>query len=78
MKLYKIERKDDDVGYDNYDSAVVCAENKEAARKMHPAGWDIDYPDIDWVKPEDVIVEYIGEARAGLTSSVIVASYNAG
>lgn len=36
MYLYKISRKDD-CGYDEYDSAVVCAESRIKARFIHPS-----------------------------------------
>jgi len=87
MKLYRIWQ-DVNNNYDTYDSAVVCAENEEEARKIHPDG-TYDYPEDEdleimdeeygsWVKKKYVKVEYIGEAREGLKKGVIVASFNAG
>jgi arylsulfatase A-like enzyme len=38
MKLFLISQ-DENGGYDTYDSAVVAAEDEEAARKIHPT-WD--------------------------------------
>ncbi len=36
LKLYLVERDTDDEEYDIYDAIVVCAENKDEARKIHP------------------------------------------
>ena len=92
MKLYTITRTSSP-GWDTYDSAVVAAHNEEEARNMHPNGdiWvkpgyytdgvvDGYYNSIDsWVEPENVIVEYIGEASKTIKKPcVIVSSYNAG
>ena len=37
MNLYLIER-DDNASYDEYVSAIVCAESEEEAVKIHPNG----------------------------------------
>jgi hypothetical protein len=77
MKIYKISQEVNN-DYDTYDSAVVCAENEEKARLMNPAGkWGEEY--TSWAyKPEQVKVEYLGEAKEGLKEGFIVESYNAG
>ena len=92
MKLYKIVRTDS-IEWDTYDSAVVAAHDKEEAKLMHPNGdiWaasgyytnsstDEYYNSIDtWTEPENVIVEYIGEASKTIKEScVVISSYNAG
>jgi hypothetical protein len=83
MKLYKIWQSVNDV-YDTFDSAVVCAKNKEEARKIHPEGHGRettnDEPDGFgyWCTLDNVQVEYIGEAKSGMKKGVVVASYNAG
>lgn len=71
MNLYLI-RQDANDGYGIYRSAVVCANSTEEARSMSPASgepidwagqsrWDAD----QWVsRPDDVIVELIGQAVA--------------
>jgi len=80
--------------YDTYDSAIVCAENEEEARKTNPGGfhvwhdgsWYFQYmdgtekpcEDTTWCNIEDVKVEFIGEAREGLAKGIICASFNAG
>jgi len=80
MKLWKITQNVQ-TGYDTYDSAVVAAETEDEARVMHPSsGKDIsaEYPG-DWAsKPEDVTVEYLGEAGVYMAKQVVCASYNAG
>lgn len=45
MKIYLISQKVNN-GYDTYDSAIVCAKNKEEAIKWHPKG-NYDYPEGD-------------------------------
>ena len=41
MKLYKISQ-DENNEYDTFDSAIVCAESEEEAKKIHPAEMDYD------------------------------------
>ena len=85
MKLYKISQ-DVNNDYDTYDSAIVCADNEDIARKIHPSGDACDdysefqhnHFDCSWCNPEHVKVEYIGEAKEGTELGVILASYNAG
>lgn len=78
MKLWKISQ-DVNNDYDTYDSAVVAAETEEIARCIPPGAmyaggrWPADI----WA-PVDKVVEYIGEAKPGTASGVIVASFNAG
>ena len=40
MNIYKISQ-DERFSCDTYDSAIVCAENEDDARKIHPASNDI-------------------------------------
>ena len=35
LKIFKISQTEN-AGYDTYDSAVVCAENEEKAKRIHP------------------------------------------
>lgn len=44
MNLYLIER-DDNASYDEYISAIVCADSEEEAVKIHPGG---DFFDTGW------------------------------
>ncbi len=92
MKLYTINRTSSH-GRDTYICAVVAAHNETEARNMHPNGntWVMQgyytdgvvnkyYNSLDtWVEPENVVVEYIGEASETIKKPcVIVSSYNAG
>lgn len=77
MKLFRIYQSRDGVP-DTYDSAIVAAEDADAARRIHPDGrvWDENGWDYySWVEsPENVSVEMIGEARAYQEQGVILAS----
>jgi hypothetical protein len=84
LKIYKIWQEEHN-DWDTYDSAIVCAESEEEAKRMRLSIEERDlkelYPNCQyasWVIPEMVKVEYIGEAKEGLKKGVIVASYNAG
>jgi hypothetical protein len=84
MNIYKIERIDS-CGYDEYDSAIVAAENESDARTIHPAHY-IEKPVTDniddeygsWVTLSKVKTTLIGTAIEGTPRGVIVASFNAG
>jgi len=55
MKIYLLTSNLDD--YDQYDACVVCAENEESAKKMHPEdGKDInsEYHENDFTWPKDI------------------------
>lgn len=78
MKLYLISQ-DVNNDYDTYDSAVVAAENDEAARLTLPghSRWGDYY--TSWAKnPDQVTVLHIGDAVPGTEAGVICASFNAG
>jgi len=82
MKLYLISRTDQ-VGYDEYDSAVVCAGSEEEARLIHPSryteGWNGKEEEYGtWVNADTITVKYLGEATESLSAGVVCASYNAG
>lgn len=89
MKIYRISQNVNN-DYDTYDSAIVCAENEEEARKIHPdKDLDFDYPECSkdkkldrdygtWTKKRFVKVEYLGEAKENTTRGVLLASFNAG
>ena len=47
MKLYKLSQEINN-HYDTYDSVIVCAENEEEARKIHPAHYVTHYRDGAW------------------------------
>lgn len=77
MKLWKISRNDR-IGYDEYDSAVVAAWSEELARNIHPS--DVESRNgtgIDWDAPKNLTVEYLGTTDRAI-GGVILASFNAG
>lgn len=80
MKLYLIKQSVNQ-NYDTYDSAVVAALSEDDAKMTHPSGVDADmkYWGDSWCKtPDEVSVEYIGEAPQITEREVICASFNAG
>lgn len=92
MKLYIISQKEAR-GYDTFSSAIVCAESPEQAKTIHPRGdiynddmylYDKDnrwlrYSSREWAsKPDNVGVEYIGEATDTVKFGIVLASFHAG
>lgn len=84
LYLYKIWM-DGDAGWDEYDSAVVCAENVGEAKRIHPGGYPFNRRTDKWehnygwtTDPNDVQVQYIGVANKDMEPGVVVASFNAG
>jgi hypothetical protein len=76
MNIYKISQ-DVNVDVDTYDSAIVCAESEDEARKIHPSEWD-NWTTYDWCKIQDVKVELIGIANTNQIKGVILSSFNKG
>jgi hypothetical protein len=72
FNLYKVWRIDD-IGYDEYDSAVVCAGSEEEALATNPSEHSTWTTSIDNLR-----VEYIGEAAAWMGKGVVLTSFNAG
>lgn len=53
MKIFLISQDVND-GYDTYDSAVVCAQNEESAKRVDPSGYyKIDEQGNFWFKYAD-------------------------
>lgn len=88
MKIFKISQNENN-GYDTYDSAVVIAESEDEARLMHPNddpqdnrvtrnSWIKDSFKVWCTKPEQVNVEYLGEAEYSQSIGFICKSFNAG
>lgn len=81
MNLYLIER-DDNASYDEYISAIVCADSEEEAVKIHPDGeiWGTVYRwDDTWAEnPSLVKCRKIGVADESVEKGVVLASFNAG
>lgn len=77
MKLWKIWQDVNDEA-DTYDAAIVAAESEDAARRIHPNRMPLSwrFGQGSWCPPEQVKVELIGEARDGLRSGVVLASFN--
>lgn len=84
LHIYKVVRHEP-IGYDTYDSCVVCAESGKAAMNILPWGrtiqeeFDKDMIAFAWTeRKENISCEYIGEATGRSMPGVILASYNAG
>ena len=80
MNIYKLTRNDD-WGYDDYDSIIVIADNKEDAINIDPYGNKVDWtnPRSPWVcSPILLDVELIGTATEGSVFGCVLASFNAG
>jgi hypothetical protein len=82
MKLYLLSQNQN-TGYDTYSDLVVCAKDEEEARHIHPSQYKdnpwADYSYSTWCMcPEDVDVEYIGEASEHLKKGIVCASFHAG
>ena len=81
MRLFLISRpKELESSWDEYDSAVVCAETKHEARNMHPrTGKPIaeteKWQQAEWIPAASVQVKYIGQPAAHLKKGVILASF---
>lgn len=91
MNIYKISQTENNQWDAAYEFAIVVAESEAEARNMRPwfeagAGFELL---IDWEKeqdrlgcwclsPEQVVVEYLGEAAPGLTKGIIHAHWIAG
>lgn len=79
-KIYKLTQNVNN-HYDTYDSCIVCAENEEKAKYIHPSlhNWDGTVSNYDgWCDVKDVNVKEIGIANEEIEIGVILASYNAG
>jgi len=74
MKIFKVERPEDDWGYNEYDGFVVIAENEAEARNTQPSSLQEQWP----VSPNKLIVTEIGEANPDVKPGVILASFVAG
>lgn len=84
MNIYLIKRTDT-IGYDEYDSAVVIAEDDEKARHIHPGGYgkfengEWSMGGYAWAMPQSLEVTLIAKAVPDLPNQgVILASFNAG
>ncbi len=75
MKLFLVSRLDS-IGWDEFDSFVVAAENEKSALEFHPTG--DKKGGYGWtMRKEDIGIECIGESNSKV-EEVIIASFNAG
>jgi hypothetical protein len=81
MKLYHISQNQNN-DYDTFSDLVVAAESEEEARNIHPSQWRENpwaYFDAWCKSPDQVKVEYIGEAANHIKKgSIICSSFHAG
>lgn len=82
MNIYVLEQTEN-TGYDTYDACVVCAENENEAKSMHPAGYalvDGKFPGDEfeeWAsRPENVKCTLIGVAGNSVAKGILLASFN--
>lgn len=81
LKLFLVSR-DDVIGYDTYESFVVCASDIEEARNTHPSwGWEEDrkmcYP--VWCDDmKHLSVKYLGLATGSLEKGIVCTSFKNG
>lgn len=85
MKLFLLTQTEN-LAYDTYDSCVVCAENGNQAKKIHPCTYETGewWKEKDiWLRswasnPKEVVCKYIGEAHESIKKRVVISSFNAG
>ena len=81
MKLWKISQTENN-DWDTYDSAVVAAETEDDAKSTYPNELQWPTKENSWDEwassPDNVKCQYLGEAKDGTDTGVILASYNAG
>lgn len=79
MGIYVL-KQDESKGYDTYDSIVVAAESEDEARQIMPKEYyNWKDPSDTWARsPNNVQVTFLGIAKDGTKSGVILASFNAG
>ena len=71
--IYLLSRKDEYIGYDEYDAMVVCAGSQDEARRI--ANNNPGDEGGVWIDPESVTVE---EIDPDLPHGLILGSFNAG
>ena len=80
MNLYLISRNDN-VGYDEYDSAVIAAPTEEAAKSFIVDGNEIRaWTRNNSVNTKDIniSIKLIGTASPDIESGIVIESFNAG
>lgn len=77
MKLWLIKRREDDVGYDEYDAKVIAAPDEAAVRRLASLKTG-DEGNSAWLEPTYSMVTEIGLALDPEHEQVILESFNAG
>jgi len=83
MKIYLLAQNKNKE-YNTYDSCIVCAENAEDAKTIHPDGSLYSQPPIGttytyWAfTADDISCVEIGEANENQKRGVLLASFNSG
>lgn len=70
MKLFKIHNTGK-IGYDEFDAFVLACEDEESVLISR------EYRLLN-ARPENIVIEYIGEAVEGMKAGEILGSFNAG
>lgn len=85
MKNLYLVKRNERVGWDEYDSFIVCAKSEQDARETSPnkfdGKFDKDNSDYSWVCFSEICeldVKLIGKANDGLEYGVVLSSFNAG
>jgi hypothetical protein len=76
VNIYKLTRLDE-VGWDEYEAAVVVAKSPQDARKIHPGG-RLDSSSRDWAPPDRIEVHYLGKASNRLERGVYLSDFRRG
>ena len=82
MKLFLLSSPKPNFRYGDYKEAVVCAPDEASARLLHPAGYrdehwflpeckDYKYAIPEWALPQDLKVQYLGEADVAIPIGII-------
>ena len=74
MNLYLLSQNVK-VGYDTYESCIVCADDEDDAANITPGS---NWGETWCHSPGQVAVEFLGVAAEGIKRGVILASFNAG
>lgn len=77
MKLYLVERTNQ-VGYDEYASAIVAAKDAVDALTISPAGSAWSNPAHCWATKDKLKATLIGTACRGTKKGIIHSQFNAG
>lgn len=87
MQLFLVAT-DEYLGWDTYDSFVICCENEYVARNSHPQNGQYKWwttknmvHNKSWVPPEKVEelkVVFLGEAADSIKKGIICSSFHAG